>query len=433
MPVPFGHDGQAQGMTDGRSQTVLKRKVEAGRPAADAFAMSPQKALRQALAKTAQDLLEMPLSMTGWTETRMSLAELPETLEERALLAILEGPGESLGLIGIAPAVLAGLTEMQTMGRLGGAEVAPRRPTRTDAAMTADFIDRTLADFGEFLAEEPEVTWAAGFRYASWLEDPRPLGLILEDTTYRVIRVTVDLGSTGTRSGQVLICVPAQGRGPKPRPKPVPADAPAAVAPADWGPKIEQTLMGATVQINAVLYRIDLPIAEILALRTGSVLPVPMAALEQLDLEGVDGRVLAHGRLGQTAGFRAVRMTLADAGEDGVPAAPAAPSMGFSAGKPPVPAAASAVPPPARARAVPPPQPFDLDLGAVPGPAADGGLAPPGDFPAMGGLPPLGDFPAMGDLPPLGELPPLGALPPLGGDDDELPDLGAFPMKAANF
>lgn len=426
MPVPIGHDGQAQGMTDGRSQTVLKRKAEAGRPATDAFAMTPQKALRQAFAKTAQDLLEMPLSLSGWTEARMSLAELPETLEERALLAILEGPGESLGLIGISPAVLAGLIEMQTMGRLGGAEVAPRRPTRTDAAMTAEFIDRALGDFGEFLAEEPDVTWAAGFRYASWLEDPRPLGLILEDTTYRVIRVTVDLGTTGTRCGQVLICVPAKGRGPKPRPKAVAPDAPAAVAPTDWGPQIERTLMGATVQINAVLYRLDLPISEILDLRAGSVLPLPMAALEHLDLEGVDGRVLAHGRLGQTNGFRAIRMTMVETGDGEAPAAPAAPSMGFNAGKPPVPAAA-AMPSPARPKAMaPPPQPLDFDLGAIPGPTEEGGPPPLGDFPAMGDLPPLGDLPALGDLPP------LGGLPPLEGED-ELPDLGAFPLKAASF
>ena len=438
-------------MTDDRSQTVLKRKAEAGRPRTDLFAMTPRKALRQALAKAAQDLMEMPLSVSDWSETRMSLAELPETLEDRALLAILEGPGKGLGLVGIAPPLLAGLLEKQTMGRLGSGEVAARRPTRTDAAMCAEFVDRTLADFGEFLAEEPDVTWAAGFRYASWLEDPRPLGLILEDTTYRVIRATVQLGTGEARTGQLLLCVPAKGRGPKPRPKQdAPEEAPEAVAgDGDWAGLLEQTVMSADVQINAVLYRMDLPIAEIMALQAGSELAIPMAALEQLELEGVDGKPLARGRLGQANGHRAVRMTVIEAGEaEAFGASGAAVASGgrqFEAGQPPTPAAARPRPaPPKPAADIPEPAPLALDLGGVPGAAAEpapmAGLPPLGD---TGSLPPLGgegELPPLGGdgvLPPLGEggLPPLGeaGLPPLGGSEDELSDLGAMPMKAANF
>ncbi|MCR9152117.1 MAG: FliM/FliN family flagellar motor switch protein [Rhodobacteraceae bacterium] len=448
-------------MADDRSQTVLKRKAEAGRPRTDLFAMTPKKALRQALAKAAQDLMEMPLSMSDWTETKMSLAELPETLEDRALLAILEGPGEGLGLIGISPPLLAGLLEKQTMGRLGTGEVPGRRPTRTDAALCAEFVDQALAGFGEFLAEEPDVTWAAGFRYASWLEDPRPLGLILEDTTYRVIRATVQLGTGEARTGQLLLCVPAKGRGPKPRPKLEPPEAApeAAAGDADWSGLLEQTVMTADVLIDAVLYRVDMPIGEIMALQPGSELAIPMAALEQLELQGVDGKPLARGRLGQANGHRAVRMTVIDTAEAGPAAAPgpaggavASGGRQFEAGKPPVPAAAKARPAPSKpARDIPEPAPLSLDFGGVPDPAADpapmAGLPPLGETGSLpplggdGGLPPLGDggLPPLGDggLPPLGEggLPPLGdgGLPPLGGEDDGLPDLGAMPMKAANF
>lgn len=450
-------------MTDDRSQTVLKRKAEAGRPRTDLFAMTPRKALRQALAKAAQDLMEMPLSVSDWSETKMSLAELPETLEERALLAILEGPEEGLGLIVLSPPVLTGLIEIQTIGRLGTTEVPARRTTRTDAAMTAEFIDATLSCFGEFLAEEEDVTWAAGFRYASWLEDPRPLGLILEDTTYRVIRVTVQLGTGEARTGQMLLCVPAKGKGPKPRPKirsPEEEAADATGIETEWNGKMEQTVMTAEVQINAVLHRMHLPIARIMDLAVGTELPIPMAALEQLELEGVDGNPLARGRLGQANGHRAVRMTLIEAGDADDTAAAgagASPGFGFSAGKPPKPAASighdAGSAPPRPAPAVPEPEPLGLDLGSIPDPSEAGaqpmGGLPPlggGDLPALGddgGLPPLGgdgELPPLGDgsLPPLGDgdLPPLGGdgdLPPLGGEDGELPDPGAFPMKAASF
>ncbi len=202
------------GMTDAKADTVLRRKAEAGRPRPDQFAMSSSKALRQSLTRAAQDLMAMPLSVSDLSETRMSLSELPEALKERSLLVVVEGPCESLGLVTLSPELLAGLVEKLTMGRLGAGEVAARRPTRTDAAMMAEFIDHVLCGLEVSLAAEPDAGWSGGYRYASWLEDPRPLPLILEETNYRLFRIQVELGTGGARKGEMLLALPATGRGP---------------------------------------------------------------------------------------------------------------------------------------------------------------------------------------------------------------------------
>lgn len=390
-------------MTDGKAQTVLQRKAEAGRPRPDQFVMSAPKALRQALAKAAQDLMDMPLRVDELTETHMSLAELPEALEDRALLALLDGPKETLGLMVISPVLLAGLIEMQTLGRLGATEVASRRPTRTDAAMCADFIDTGLEEFEEFLTEMDDITWAGGYRYASCLEDPRPLPLILEETNYRVFRADIDLGTSGKRRGQLLFAVPAVGRGPGPR-KPTPADPvsedaegpdQAGTSAYDWEERIEQTVMTAPVQLSAVLHRISMPIADVMALEPGAVLPVPAEMLERLQLEGVDGRQLSSGRLGQTQGYRAVRLSVGMEGEDDRPAQ-TAPALGEAAlsGAPPF------------------PEPEDQPEPMSDLPQMDMSIAADDDLPDLS-LPDTAEPLGMGDLPPLPEAKDDAPLAPL--------------------
>ncbi|MGB5067492.1 MAG: flagellar motor switch protein FliM, partial [Albidovulum sp.] len=105
-------------MNDKTPPSVLKRKVEAGASFSGRTAMTPKKALQQALAKTAQDLMQLPVEVMAVREMRLSLAEIPEQMAERSLLAIVAGPGDGLGLVALAPATLTTLIEMQTTGRI---------------------------------------------------------------------------------------------------------------------------------------------------------------------------------------------------------------------------------------------------------------------------------------------------------------------------
>ena len=327
-------------MEAARAASVLQRKAAAGRAPSDPFAMSPGKALRLALTRAAQEQMALPLRVSALEEGRMTLADLPEALEERALLAVLEGPGEALGLMALSQPLLATLIEMQTMGRLGSAPPAPRRPTRIDAAISAEFVDAVLAGFEADLAGQEAAGWAAGFRYASFLDDPRPLGLILEETEYRSFRLDLDLGAPGAgRAGGLLLALPAKGRRPRPAARPEAEDAgttPAeAAAEAEWAERVERMAMAAPVPVEAVLARLALPLSAVMALHPGSVIPIALEALEALRLEGPGGTLIAGARLGQHRGFRALRIVGPGAAEGAGPAAETAAAGSFAFATPP--------------------------------------------------------------------------------------------------
>lgn len=316
-------------------QSVLRRKAGAARtgprPRPEA-----ERALALALARAARDVLALPLEVQRIEASRATLDELLEMPESLALFAVVEGPGEGLGLVMVTAPVLAGLIEVQTIGRVTAADPVPRRPTRTDAAMTAGLVDRLLQELERGLGEGADAAWAAGYRYASFLDDPRPLSLLLEETVYRVFRCEVALGAPPAKRGLLLLALPATARaGAAPR-RPL-APAPdgndptalrepgqeaaeaAAAASARWSKALEAAVMATPATLEAVLDRVAMPIASVLALRPGMVLALPTAALDRLALEGPGGRRLAEGRLGQTRGLRAVRLTLAEAPSGAAP------------------------------------------------------------------------------------------------------------------
>lgn len=382
-------------MTSDRLHTVLRKKAEAGRPPPPGAPMTPDRAISQALVRAAQDRLNLAAQVVDLKETRMTLSDLPEALEDLSLLAMVEGPGEGLGLVALPPRMMSALIEAQTMGRLSAHAPPARRPTRTDATMSADFIDTVLAAVEESLAADEAITWAGGFRYASFMDDPRPLGLLLEDVSYRVYRAQLRLGAGGEREAGFLWAVPAQGRGPGPDrialarrggADPVQGgDAPDAIdAQAQWQTQMERSVLAAPVTLNAVLHRMTVPLSAVLSLRVGMDIPLPADALETLRLEGSGGRHVAGGRLGQARGMRALRVVpRSETGEED-PAADSPEASGTTLAPMPRPSARMATSPPgflsenARNEA----RSFDLDL---PAPANFGA-----DMPGLaGGLDPL--------------------------------------------
>lgn len=293
--------------------------AEAGRAPPAAAAMTPARAFGQALALAAQAMMGLPLRVERAEDLRLSLSELLEVIEPPALLAVLEGPRETLGLAALAPGTLATLIEMQTIGRIGPAAVDPRRPTRTDAAMSAGFLDRTLGEVETLLAADAAITWAGGFRYGSFLDDPRPLGLVLEEGGYRVLRLTLGFGADGARQGGLLLALPLPGRGDPPAGPRGPeqgrsgtGNAAGTAAPGDaegqWRARLEQAVMQAPAELHAVMGRISLPLSAVMALGAGALIELPADAIAKTRVEGADGRLLTLARLGQMRGHRALRL-----------------------------------------------------------------------------------------------------------------------------
>lgn len=295
-------------MADGRGE-VLRRKLGSvkaeAQAQADAGKAGPDKAWRMALARSARDQVKLTLDVTRLRVDRMSLAELLDLAPERGLIAVLEGPKQALGVILIAPDVMAGIIEAQTTGVVTAAPAQGRRPTRTDAAMMAGMIDGALAEVEQSLQEVEDCTWALGYRYASFLEDIRPLGLLLEDIPYKMLRAEVSL-AFGAKTGEIFMALPARTRmGAAPLADDVRAAAKALMFKQDLAAHV----MGAGCELVGVLNRMSLTLAQVMDFEVGMVLPLGAASVERISVEGLDGRALWEGKLGQNRGMCAVRLT----------------------------------------------------------------------------------------------------------------------------
>ena len=315
---------------------IIRRKIASSRAVTSEGGPGADRGWRIGLARAARDLMKLSLDVRTLTVERRSLAELAELVPDRGLIAILDGPGEGLGAIILSQPILSGFIEAQTIGRIRSQEHVSRKPTRTDAAMVVAIIDAALSGLELALADEADLIWAGGFRYASFLDDPRPLTLLLEDTPLRLLRAEVMLAG-GLRSGEILLALPAEGRGQRP------ATAELQAATSDHGPVFAQALServnGALARVEAVLARLTMPLAHVMALTEGMILPLQDASLDRISLEGLDGRHVGDGKLGQNRGMRAVRLVDKvtqsvgqSAGQGGMPGSAHSPAMAEEAG-----------------------------------------------------------------------------------------------------
>ena len=305
---------------------VLRRKIDRARqPLADG-APGADRCWRLALARAARDGAALDLEVRRLSVTRCSLTEIIDTAPDRVLVALLDGPEGGLGVLMLSPEVTAALIEMQTLTRLARQAPLARKPTRIDAAMVAGVIDRALAGLEDGLAEEADLAWAGGFRYASFLEEVRPLSLLLEEDLYRVLRAEVVLcapsaagsaaatGGAGPldvpeaasagRTGEVILMLPAEGRGQRPL-----ATAEDVLGAAtQFGQALSAQVMQVDCRLEALVGRLRLPLHQIMALQPGDVLPLPLAGVDAIMLETPEGRPVATARLGQHRGMRAVKL-----------------------------------------------------------------------------------------------------------------------------
>ena len=147
---------------------IIRRKVARAAAAGSDGGPGADQGWRLAFARAARDGTGLLVEVAAMTLHRRSLAELLELPPDRALMVLLDGPQGGLGLMVMSPEVMGALIEMQTTARVSAAPTLTRRPTRTDAAMVAGVIDRALEELEVVLAEEADLVWAGGFRYASF-------------------------------------------------------------------------------------------------------------------------------------------------------------------------------------------------------------------------------------------------------------------------
>lgn len=285
------------------------------------LAFDLERAAANALGRAAEKQHRLPVFVEGVELAAMTVPELAELLPERALLAVLEGPGDKLGVMALCPDLLAAMIEMQAIGRVTSRPAQSRKPTRTDATISADFVNALLAELGQEMRSGAGHPAFGAYRYATYIDDPRPLALMLEDGDMLRLSLRFRVGSGGQRDASILIALPAEGGLPI-RPQPGPVDKISALPPANASPDspvVPGTLAAAArqvpVRVVGILCRRKLSLQALRALAPGSLIPLPQNVLDDARVETEQGQFLARGRLGEADGFHAIRLRHASPAE----------------------------------------------------------------------------------------------------------------------
>ena len=289
--------------------------VAAAAPPPAAAPRSPDRAVANAIARAAERVHGMPLFFDRIDIGHAAVAELAELLPEQPLISVVEGPGDALGVVAICPGLLTSVIEMQAVGRISPRPASTRRPTRTDGAICADFLNACLAELGAELATLTGFRGLHGYRYASFLDDPRPLELMLDDVAYRRFSIRLRAGAAGQRDGQMLILLPAL-------PQPVHAALPngeaedegaspatpgaAGVAPPPGS--LSAAVQAAPITLYGVLCRRTISLGELRALAPGALVALPPDVLSGATLETATGQQLLRGKFGELGGRHALRI-----------------------------------------------------------------------------------------------------------------------------
>ncbi|MBM3605161.1 MAG: FliM/FliN family flagellar motor switch protein [Alphaproteobacteria bacterium] len=275
-------------------------------------AQTPARAAATAVGRAADRLYGLAVQPLSVQPGALTLAELPELLPDLPLVAVLQGPGENLGAIALCPQTVAALIEVQALGRVTSRPVERRRPTRSDAMLCADFINLLLTELPVELEGMEGFEAIAGYRFMTYLEDARPLSLMLEDRPYRSLALDLRLGAGEHRDGQVLLALPQSPPTARPHPEPAAPPSPQIALPEPPAPRARPTLQPAMqdvpVKLVGVLCRRTVTLAELRALTQGRLLHLPRACLHQATLETTTGQVLAQGKLGEAEGCHAIRL-----------------------------------------------------------------------------------------------------------------------------
>lgn len=279
--------------------------------------ISAARAATTAVARAAERLYGMPISPLDLTPAAITLAEMSELLPRPALLSVVEGPGETLGVVALCPALMTALIEVQTLGRVTSRPVEARRATRSDAMICADFVNALLAELGQEMERIDNFEGLGEFRYASFLDDPRPLLLLLENGAYRSLRFRLRFGENPGREGELFLAMPQRR---------AMASAPAAASAGDGragagpiGPRdhvaeaeseaqISLRMRDAPIDVVGVLCRRRLRLGLLRNLKPGQILPLPRVDLTETRLETRLGQLLAIGKLGEAGGVHAIRL-----------------------------------------------------------------------------------------------------------------------------
>ncbi len=290
-----GKGAKAMGEADG---SVLRRKLRASQPAPTLSAMTPQKAMRLAVARAAEQALACAASVPEMAESRGAADEIGAALPDLALVLRLDRPDGARGLALLCPQVVGAVIEAQTIGRVTTAKAADRAPTRTDAIMVTDFLDLVLTGFAALATGCVPPPPVSGYVSAGSVADLRGALMALSDVEHVHYAVALEFAD-GAKAGTLHLLLPGDT-----------GEASAEAGPAGWDRKLGIAVLGSCARLEAVLCRERLPLSRVTGLAVGDVLRLNAASLDRVAVCGPGGRTLLTARLGRSGAVRALRLVL---------------------------------------------------------------------------------------------------------------------------
>lgn len=253
------------------------------------------KALRRSVARSAEELCELPVSVIAARQTNRIPEDLASHLSDKHLLVVLDCPDGRVGAATFDASTVTALIQQQTMGSVMGMSGDERNYTPTDAAMVADFLETLFGKVTLILQEQRDLRIFEGYRFGAQVDDVRTLVLGMEASDYRVINLNLDL-DCGSMQGEICLVLPET------------KDEALNETNQIRGPRIGAGVATMRAELQAVLCKMKMPLREFTSLGVGDLVHLDQAYLYETDLLSIGGRVVAKGRLGQIAGARAVRI-----------------------------------------------------------------------------------------------------------------------------
>lgn len=261
--------------------------------------LTSSRALRVAMTRAADKSLGLSLTVLGVEEEFTALDGMLEGLPSGHLFAGLMRDGAVVGILGIDTQMRAAAIEMQTMGRLAKIAAQDRPPTGTDMMLVVPLCEKLLQQMAETTLGSEMEGWADGVTLGPVFESLRAVGLALEESDYRLMRLSLDL-CIAERHGEIILALPNHQARQK-------VDD---VKPADqaWDKKMHLAVSAAPLALRAVLHKMTLSLGQVDHLRAGDIVPLYGAGVGSVRLFAADGVMVAEARLGQSGGKRAVRI-----------------------------------------------------------------------------------------------------------------------------
>jgi len=251
------------------------------------------------VARAGDDLFDLPLAVIGVRQARMLPDDISTILDDDDLLLIMDAPAGSTGAVSVSLPLVSALIQQQTLGQVLANPPDARPFTDTDAAMCAPLVDAVLSRAHGLAEAEVDQTCFRAIRFGARGEEARSVLLALRARRYRVFWLTLDI-ALGKRQAEMILILPDETE-EKPDP---------AASSQNTAERVATSpMLDIPAEVQAVLTRFRLTVAQLNALKIGDVLPVQKESLAETMLVGPTGRVVGRGRLGQMNGSRALRLT----------------------------------------------------------------------------------------------------------------------------